>query len=146
MDQIYHHKPTGGRLYQCGAKEIPETLRRREIDLLILAAREYQPKSFNNVDKIYVPLRDSSSMSDPELQETIRKAKKAANYGISTILHGNNVLSTCWAGLNRSGIISGLMLKKLTGGSGDQVTRLIRANRSQHALFNPLFVEVLRRI
>jgi protein-tyrosine phosphatase len=144
MNLIYKHNPTGGKLYQCGAREIPRTLDTKDIDLLILAAREHQPGHYP-VDVMHLPLDDTALMSGKKLKKTTNQAKKAANEGIKRILRGENVLSTCWAGLNRSGLVSGLIIKKLANCSGPTAVKQIRKNRSKFALFNPLFVKIIHR-
>jgi len=150
MSLIYKYRPTGGKLYQCGAREIPKILRQEDINLLILAAKEFQPehlgihnKDFIATNRLYIPFNDRLVMSKKELKCTLKKVKTAANYGISTILNGKNVISSCHAGLNRSGIISGLIIIELAGCSASEAVDVIRQNRSPDALFNPLFVEQL---
>jgi protein-tyrosine phosphatase len=85
-------------------------------------------------------------MSDKELQKTLKKAITAANHGIATILKGGNVISSCKAGLNRSGLISGLIIMKLAEYPANDTVRLIRRRRSPYALFNPLFVYQLKKL
>lgn len=149
MSIIYKHK-SGGELYQAGAKEIPDILRKKPISLLILSAEEYQPEhisntggSFEKIEVIYVPLKDSVFLSAKKLRDTVLKADKVSNIAVEHILSGNSVLSTCWAGLNRSGLISGLTMKKLSGAPGDKIVRQIRKLRSWRALSNPLFADVI---
>lgn len=150
MSLLFKHPWTGGELHQAGAKEIPYLIRRNKIDLIIFAAQEYQPetldksnKQFIRAEKIYVPMKDSSKLRGKELKNTIDLAKFAANRASLAIIGGKNVLSTCWAGLNRSGLISGLILKKITREHPKKVVSLIRKNRSSFALFNPLFVKII---
>lgn len=150
MSLLYRDPQTGGKLFQAGVKEIPDILRDHNISLLILAAREYQPKhierpdgSFFVVDKIHVPLRDTILFTPREFLNTVRKAKSASDHAVDYITRGENVLSTCHAGWNRSGIISGLALVKLTGAPGKQVVRHIRDKRCSSALSNPLFASVV---
>lgn len=150
MSLLFKHPQTGGELHQAGAKEIPSLIRRNKIDLIIFAAREYQPetldksnKQFLRAEKIYVPMKDTSKLRGKELKNTIALAKFAANRAIKTIIAGGNVLSTCWMGWNRSGLISGLALKKLTQKDPEKIVKLIRKNRTIFALSNPLFVKII---
>jgi len=144
MSLLYKDKITSGKLFQCGAKEIPSLLKKHSISLLILAAKEFQPEYlFNSVDKIYVPLIDSIRLSKSELRKTFKIADKVAEHAVDRILNGENVLSTCMAGWNRSGLISGLAIYKLTGTSGKDIVRSIRRNRSIFALSNPLFAKYI---
>jgi hypothetical protein len=149
MTLIYKH-PRGGKLYQAGAKEIPEILRSKNISLLVLAATEYQPDhisgtggNFVGAEVIYVPLKDTILFTPKEFRKTVDKAKKVADHVITHIESGNNVLSTCWAGLNRSGLISGLAIRELSKAPGKKVVRQIRKRRSWRALSNPLFARVV---
>lgn len=150
MSLLYRDPHTGGELHQAGAREIPKILRDGNISLLILAAKEYQPRhisrtrgNFALADKIYIPLKDITDFAPGEFQKTVSDAKSAARHTISYILRGENVLSTCKAGWNRSGIISGLALVGLTGVPGSHVIRHIRKSRSPFALSNPLFAKVV---
>ena len=150
MSLLYRNPHTGGELYQAGVREIPQILRDNNISLLILAAREYQPKhiggtggNFSLTDKIYVPLRDTLLFTPKEFRNTVKKAKAASKHAVDYISRGENVLSTCHAGWNRSGIISGLALVSLTGAPGKQVVYHIRNKRSPSALSNPLFAAVV---
>ncbi len=102
-------------------------------------------REFVKAKKIYVPMKDSSDLMGQELSETIARAKFAANEVIETIMGGGNALVTCKAGWNRSGLISGLALKKLTDASPRRIISSIRKNRSIFALSNPLFVEITKR-
>ena len=55
---------------------------------------------------------------------------------------GNKVLIRCHAGLNRSGLVTGLVLLK-SGKKFDEVIELIRSKRGEFALSNPQFYEYL---
>ena len=150
MSLLYRDPHTGGELHQAGIREIPGILYENDISLLILAAREYQPKhirktggNFALTHKIYVPLKDITDFSPGEFSKTVSNAKAAAKHAVSYISKGKNVLSTCAAGWNRSGIISGLALVELTGVSGKKIIHHIRKNRSPFALSNPLFAKVV---
>lgn len=128
MDLLYEHT-NRAKLYQCGALEIPGTpenfyygwdkskqiskkekqateksildgLKDSNIDMLILASTEYQPKFTTNVIEIVnIPFDDSETENMGvilnQINSTIEKAATA-------IENGKNVLSTCWAGINRS--------------------------------------------
>lgn len=147
MSFIYRH-PSGGTLHQCGAMEIPLKLNLLPFALVVLSAKEYQPKqkmprSLLETPRLYVPLNDSSRLKGKELKSTIHYADQAAKEVARAILRGKNALVTCWAGLNRSGLISGLAIKKLSNLSGPEITSLIRERRSQAALFNPLFAKIV---
>jgi len=150
MSLLFRHPHTDGKLFQAGVREIPSILNKNNISLLILAAREYQPDYIPGMHKnltiIYVPLKDTVTFTPKKFKKTINDAKQAANYAINTILDGKNVLSTCMAGWNRSGLISGLTLKKLINTPGKNIVKHIRNNRDWRALCNPLFADVITKI
>jgi len=137
-------------MYQCGAKEIPGYLKNKDISLLVLSAEEYQPKSlrknpslFKGVTRVYVPLKDKASFSKPALTDTIRRASQAAGHTIDALSKGRNALVTCWMGINRSGLISGMSLIDMLGCSGKDAIRIVREGRGNFALYNPLFQKIL---
>ena len=57
---------------------------------------------------------------------------------------GRPTLITCMGGLNRSGLVAALALRRL-GHSADEALSLLRASRGPYALGNELFEERLRR-
>jgi len=149
MSLIFKH-PSGGSMYQAGAKEIPGYLEKRDIKLVVLSAREYQPKtlrenpdSSKEVTRLYVPLKDKASFSQSELVDTIRRASQASGHVIDSLSRGQDVLVTCAAGINRSGLISGMALIDMLGCSGEDAIRIVRKGRSKYALYNPLFQKIL---
>lgn len=149
MSLIFRH-PSGSKMYQCGAKEIPSYLANKDIGLLVLSAKEYQPKSlrknpdlFKGVSRVYVPLKDKASFSRPALEDTISRAAQASTHVVNNLSKGNNVLVTCWAGINRSGLISGMALISMLGCTGKEAVRLVRKGRGDIALYNPLFQKIL---
>jgi len=152
MSLIFKHPKSGGELHQAGQREIPYIIARNNIDLIILAAQEFQPQilrksneQFLRAERLYVPMDDSTKLKGKQLRDTIKLAKFAANKTIKNILKGKNVLSTCQAGWNRSGLISGLALKKLTQKDTREIVKGIRKNRSIFAMSNPLFVKIIER-
>jgi len=104
-------------------------------DVLVLCASQYQPPAclFPGVRVVRAGIRD-----DVPTQKEIEIAMLAA-YVVAQELHrGKRCLVTCMAGLNRSGLVSGLALRYL-GWSGRDASRAVRAARGQHALSNPWF-------
>lgn len=125
-------------------------LAERGFTLLILCAREWQPPAtdFPGVEVLYAPNDDSPAL--PLTHEGLAVAMRAARAATAVIQSGGLVLSSCWAGVNRSGLVSALTLHYLTGCSGDEAISLIRRKRRPrmgHApLSNSQFTEVLRRL
>lgn len=72
-----------------------------------------------------------------------RDVMAAAQDAANVLSQGGTVLTTCFMGLNRSGLISALALLHL-GVSADDAVELVRAARGNHALGNRTFVEFIR--
>lgn len=165
MDLLYEHK-NGAKLYQCGALEIPGTpenfyygwdksdqiskkeklateksilsgLKKADINVLILASTEYQP-AFNTktLEVINIPFDDAET---EHMGVVLNQINPSVTSATKAMLDGKNVLSTCWAGINRSSLISGLILKSITDLSGKEVIDLIRKNRDSYCLCNRSF-------
>jgi hypothetical protein len=84
---------------------------------------------------LHVPIPDAA-MDDPE---TVRAAARAVAERVGA---GRRVLVHCWAGLNRSGVVSARALMYL-GVPVTQAIAAVRAARGPVALFNRDFVEWL---
>lgn len=124
-------------LYQGSRPPTGKAVADAGFDVLVLSAIEYQPneRRFPGVEVISVPLQDTY----PSHRE-IALAHAASEKVARRLRAGRRVLSTCYAGLNRSGWISALALKRL-GMRPDHTVALIRHCRGKNALSNPSFVE-----
>jgi len=111
-------------------------------DCLILAAQEYQvPWLFPEVQTALAKLNDDGSpMTKQEAIEAIRAAGRA----IWWLNQGLRVLVTCFAGRNRSGLITALVLCKGVGLSPNEAIDAIRQARGPHAFRNSYFEAFLR--
>jgi hypothetical protein len=58
---------------------------------------------------------------------------------------GRRVLSTCWQGWNRSGLVSAMGLHLRLGISGAEAVSIVQKGRRQ-ALCNQLFCEMLNKL
>lgn len=76
--------------------------------------------------------------------EAIEKATAAADWATDRLVQGDRVLVRCQAGLNRSSLVAGLVLKNL-GYTGQEAVDMIRKARSPWALCNDDFVRFLTR-
>ena len=116
-------------------------LRSSGFDVLVLCAKEAQPpaSAYPGVDVVHAPFDDRGQ--PPTLHE-LTTAACAARVAASERSAGRSVLVTCWMGQNRSGLVSALALRFLTGLSGEDCRRIVQA-RVPGALANPYFVEVL---
>jgi hypothetical protein len=129
-------------LYQGSAPAGGDHLAKVGFHLVILCAKEYQPpvELFRSIDVIHAPNDDNSARA-PTRQE-LKLAVAAAKQAAERVRDGKNVLVTCMAGLNRSGLVSALTLHMLFGWAGSQCASHVQARR-HHALCNPQFVRVL---
>lgn len=142
--------PSGGVLFQDGMIAlVPETLRERAIEVIVLASAELQPVPGENpcdllgvTEAILAPLDDEPSMTPEELERTKMLASDAADKVAVHLSLGRRVVSTCSRGLNRSGLVSALALTRL-GVEPEEAIRLVRAGRGQAALGNGLFVRIV---
>jgi predicted protein tyrosine phosphatase len=90
-------------LFQGSRPPAGPALARHGIDLLVLAAEEFQPPEthYPGVRVLYVPLQDTIEPSEQDRQAVRIAAREVAR----AVEGGQRVLVTCWAGLNRSGWI-----------------------------------------
>lgn len=139
MDQIFKG------LFQ-GSRPLPGyTLGHEGFKLLVLCAEEYQPEANNwpNLTVIHAPNDDD--FSRPPTRDELRLALRAARQAVPILEGGGKVLSTCWQGWNRSGLVSALILHLWLGVSGERAIRMVQRGR-RGALRNPGFQDVLRRL
>jgi len=96
-------------------------------DCLVLAACEFQvPDVFPGVQVVTACLDDSGA---PFTMEEKKQAVAAAGKVISWMKDGLRVLTTCYAGRNRSGLITAIALCKGAGLSPEEAIRMIRRAR-----------------
>jgi hypothetical protein len=177
MDLIYEHE-SGGKLYQCGAGEIPgtpqpwyykwyrdsekyppkqrqivhdsicEALNSLEIHYLVLVG-EYQPKFKTTAfETLSYYFDDKYDMNDTQSEVLLAMLKPLIYDLAGHLSKGRNILSTCWAGVNRSSLVSGLTLKALKNDSkplfqGQEVIDLIRDRRRPTCFNNPIFYDLV---
>jgi protein-tyrosine phosphatase len=72
----------------------------------------------------------------------LSRLRQAVNWGFKQWKKGDRVLVRCQAGLNRSGLVTALILMK-SGLSAEVAIRTIRKNRADIALFNEHYVRWL---
>lgn len=149
---VYEDPSTGktGKLFQ-GAwydvARLTDTAYDPAIHCIVLAASGYQ-----NVgplggcyDIIKAPFDDAMGLSDGDRAEIYDITNSVSNQVYSKIKNGKNVLITCQAGLNRSGLISARVLMKF-GFSAKDAIEIVRKGRGKYALCNPEFVEMLKAL
>ncbi len=131
---------SGGELWQ---GDVMSAMERGKHDVIVLAAEEFQPPR-DSLDPaatiIYAP-NDDDTLTPSQLKTAVAAAVEVKN----ALARGQNVLVTCFAGRNRSGLISALALHGYTGMSGREATRLVQQARP-NALTNPSFSDFLATI
>ncbi len=73
----------------------------------------------------------------------LQRLKEVVDFGYSRWMAGDRLLVRCQTGLNRSGLVTALILMK-SGMDVDSAISLIRSNRAEIALFNDHYVEWLQ--
>lgn len=132
------------RLY-VGSRPTPGPwLRRAGFSVLVLCAlpEEYEMvygagargrdlrRRFDGLSAHECPLDDSLARPTPE---SVERACLVARDVASEIRRGGRVLCTCMAGRNRSAFVAALTMHDLTGASGPECARRIRALREPSA-------------
>ena len=148
-------------LYQGQAPPCGALLRQAGIDTIILCAEEWQPPKavdpvcaavlgyrpdqhpYPGVTLIYAPADDD--FDQPPSAAVLGLASRAAGHAARRILQGGKVMSSCWAGKNRSGLVTAMILHGLTGLGGGDILAHMRKARPQ-ALTNPQFRAAIEKI
>lgn len=128
-------------LYIGSAPPTGDHLRRAGIDVLVLAAEEYQPPStdFPGVHVIHAPLDDADITGEER-----RIATAAARVVAKALVDGKQVLVTCHMGLNRSSLIAALATRMLAPKVPPVVVlEQVRRARGPWALSNASFQRML---
>ena len=110
--------------------------------MIVLCAQEQQPELPRFPRKIVRPAFDDTH--EPTKEE-IDRARNAASEVARELLAGGCVLVTCAAGLNRSGLVSGLALTMSTRLPADEIIAKIRAARGDMALCNRTFAAIVEQ-
>jgi len=136
--------PIAERLWQGAWPPEGEYVRLCGFTMLVLCAVEVQPpaQAYPGVVVVHAPNDDTERMTPGQWRGALRAARRVTG----EVRRGGRVLVTCAAGLNRSGLVTALVLHELRGsdlGIG-RIVEMIRAAR-QGALSNPAFVERLER-
>jgi protein-tyrosine phosphatase len=141
MHLIWTH-PNGARLYQSGDKAGFDAPTYGVQAVALLA--DWQPETLpGGVRPIHAPFADSDDMAPDEFERTKLTARAVAQELAACLERGENVLASCGAGLNRSGLVSALVLVKF-GMKAGQAIETVREKRSPYALTNRLFQKIVR--
>jgi hypothetical protein len=134
----FTHLLEDGRLAQGSA---PPPGARMPFDVVVLAAREYQP-NLPGYEVLRVPLDDRAPPNHPPDALTQAAIHDGAHAIAREVRRGRRVLVTCWQGRNRSGVLAGLALVEL-GVPRLHAATLIRLFRD--GLTNPYFLRMVVR-
>lgn len=119
-------------------------VRRAGFDTLVLCADELQPRGrkYPGVSVIHAGFNDGGA-SERDLTVAAEAGRRVAQ----RVSEGQRVLVTCAMGRNRSALVCALAIHLLTGRSGEDCGRYVRARRvdpeGQPALSNQLFRQML---
>lgn len=132
----------GPGFYQGGAPTSAEHVQRAGFDTLVLCAEEIQPPphALGSLYVIRCPLLDNPF--DPLGPVSKIAALAAAEQVAVRLRMRRRVLCTCAKGINRSGLVSALTLRIVTGQPGRDCVHHVQSCRPG-ALVNPRFVEWL---
>ena len=136
----------GAELWQGTYPPTGDTLRKLGFDVVVLAAEEYQPESSRftgGVKVIHAPNDDAPISEGGDTSLALRVSAETAQ----ALRDGKKVLSTCAAGLNRSGLVSSFTLMRLfPEKTGDEIIDLIRDARGGWAMSNGDFAKIVRKM
>jgi protein-tyrosine phosphatase len=144
-DETFDAHPIYPGLWQGSAPKPKDELHKLGYQLLVLCAAEYQPPAtlFPGLEVVHAPNDDDPHRAPT--RDELRIAMNAAQQVVQALQEEKKVLVTCWAGRNRSGLVSAIALHKLLGISGNRATTIVQMCRPK-ALTNPQFQACLARI
>jgi len=116
------------KLWQGSAPPCRTDLSSLGFDVLVLTAREHQldASCFPGVHVIHAALDDSGP---PPTRAELRAAHRAAHEASALWRRGARVLVTCQMGVNRSGLVTALILCDALGISGREARQMVQAAR-----------------
>ena len=144
-DGFYKPSHIAGNLYQGGAPTIGPHLRASGVDCLVLCAFGFQGprEDFPGVEVHHAPGDDTDvNWIEPA---TIAAWEAAAQWAAHRAVAGKTVLVTCQKGWNRSGFVTALALRLLTGWSGAKCVDLVQWRRPK-ALCNRSFARWIAKL
>lgn len=119
----------------------------KDFDVLILAAEEHQAPRYTapKGKLVYrVPLDDD--IYQPVPRDVAEVVMHVANAAGSHLVSGKTTISTCHQGLNRSGLITALILMQYFRMTPAAAIKLVRQKRDRDALCNPMFEQFLHNV
>lgn len=112
-----------------------------EFSMIVLCSAEHQPELPRFAGKVLRPrFNDGSFLTKAERTRVAHTVDLVAK----ELVDGGRVLVTCSAGLNRSGLVTGLALCASTDLTTKQIVDRIRSARGPFALGNLYFEKLIR--
>jgi protein-tyrosine phosphatase len=108
--------------------------------MLVLCSVEHQPRMARYRGAIVRPAFNDTIYPRPT---EVKAAFSAARRVAAELYRGGRVLVTCSAGLNRSGLVTGLALCMGTKMHPMNIVAAIRRARGEHALSNHAFEKIV---
>lgn len=111
-------------------------------DAILTCCPEWEVHTEPAKHKATLRMSDGADLPDPA------HVNDAVQWVLGHLNADRTVLVRCYAGLNRSGLITAHVLHRLTDLPGSKVLIALRAVRGEHVLCNPVFaahIEGLRR-
>lgn len=169
MHTIYKH-PSGGEILQSGAMEIPgmkqshkikgymhtpivaRALQEHGISIVALTASGFQVPLHKDqpddmtFDVLHIPFADSQTLTPKQIEQVRDMVLPAAKKMADAVREGRKVLSTCWAGINRSSLLTVHTLKQIDPQlTPVEMVLMLRKARHVTCLNNVLFQDVVYR-
>jgi protein-tyrosine phosphatase len=110
--------------------------------LIVLCAVEYQPPQMACAGRVIRAPLDDAEPTEREVRMAVAAAARVAD----ELRAGGRVLSTCYAGLNRSALVAAIGLMNVCRMPVPEIIHTFRRQRGEHCLSNEHFVQVLHRI
>lgn len=128
------------RLWQGADPPQGSFLRRMNVDVLVLCAfeRQHDAKHFPGLVVVHAPMDDGEVVP-------VDTAMEASRIAAQHHVKGERILVCCHQGLNRSGLVTALTLRRLTGASGRRCVEKVQAARPW-ALCNDVFKRYLEQL
>jgi len=145
MNRVWSHPTTGASLWQGDSKDSVnvDEIRRRGVGMVVFAAIEHQPDLPDDIEVVRLRVADFVPSSVEMFRNMHGWASTVADLVAKSLANGRSVLSTCWKGWNRSGLVSALTLTRVGGVPPSSAVSAVRRARGSLALSNPSFVRMI---
>lgn len=126
-----------------GSAPYPQWVRTSDFGVVVLCAKEWQPKSsFGDVKVIRCPLDDDRLT--PRIAERVVDAALDVSEAMAS---GSKILVTCWQGKNRSGLVAATAIVMFTGARTNGRAAMAQVRRGRRgAIGNPWYDHFLKSV